>query len=130
MANITSFPDFMADWDRLLKSVRNAVTSLPDLSGLAGPLEALLDEGRELEATKAAARAQLSQGAKRTRALVPEGRAAASRLRAALKVHFGGHNEALVQFGIAPLRARRVPQPADPVPPSPLVQVVPVPSPK
>ena len=123
MANVTSFPDFMADWDRLLKSVRNAVATLPDLSGLAAPLEALLEEGRELEATKAAARAQLSQGAKRTRALVPEGRAAASRLRGALKVHFGGHNEMLVQFGITPLRARRVPQPADPAPPTPPVPV-------
>ncbi len=123
MPNVTSFPDFMADWDRLLKSIRNAAASLPDLSGLAGPLSALLDEARELEATKAAARAQLSQGAKRTRALIPEGRAAASRLRAALKVHFGGHNEDLVQFGITPLRARRVPKPADPVPPTPLVRV-------
>jgi hypothetical protein len=123
MANMSSFPDFMADWDRLLTSVRNNLASLPDLSGLLGPLDALLNESRELEATKAAARAQLSQGAKRTRALIPEGRAAASRLRAALKVHFGGHNEALVQYGVTPLRARRAPKPADPAPPTPVVAV-------
>ena len=48
MPNVSSFPDFMADWDRLLKSVRNNLASLPDLSGLLGPLDALLDEGREL----------------------------------------------------------------------------------
>jgi hypothetical protein len=123
MPDMTSFPDFTADWDRLLKAVRNNQAILPDLSGLAGPLETLLNEARELDAAKAAARAQLSQGAKRTRALVPEGRAAASRLRAALKAHFGGHNEMLVQFGITPLRARRVPQPADPPPPSPAVPI-------
>ena len=127
MPEMSSFPDFMADWDRLLKSVRNALAILPDFSGLLGPLDALLSEARELEASKAAARAQLSQGAKRTRALIPEGRAAASRLRSALKVHFGGHNEALVQFGITPLRARRVAKPADPAPPSP---PIPVPTPE
>jgi hypothetical protein len=124
---VSSFPDFTAYWDRMLKGVRNNQENLPDLSGLVGPLDALLEEARELEADKAEARALLSQAAKRTRTLVPEGRAAAARLRDALKVHFGGHNEALVQFGIAPLRARRAPKPADPEPPSP---PIPVPTPE
>ena len=127
MSEITSFPDFMADWDRLLKGVRNNQEILPDLSGLMGPLDVLLEEARDLDAAKAAARAQLSQAAKRTRAVIPEGRAAASRLRFALKAHFGGHNEILLEFGIAPLRARRQGQPADPPPPSP---PVPVPTPE
>lgn len=87
------------------------------------PLEAIVDEARDLDADKAAARAQLSQGAKRTRALIPEGRAAASRLRAALKAHFGGHSEMLVEYGITPVRTRRLRQPADPAPPIPPVQV-------
>jgi hypothetical protein len=127
MAKVSSFPDFMAYWDRLLKAVRNNQENLPDLSGLAGPLNALLNEARELEADKAEARSLLSKAAKRSRVLIPEGRAAAARLRDALKVHFGGHNEALVQFGIAPLRARRAPKPADPEPPSP---PIPVPTPE
>jgi hypothetical protein len=127
MPEISSFPDFLADWDRLVKGVDNNASTLPDFSGLVGPLEALLDEGKNLEADKAAAKAELSQGAKRTRTLVPEGRAAASRLRAALKAHFGGHNEKLVEFGIAPLRKRRLPQPVDPPPPSP---AIPVPEPE
>lgn len=126
MPNITSFPDFMADWDRLLKGIRNNQEILPDLSGLMGPLDVFLEEARDLDAAKAAARAQLSRAAKRTRAMIPEGRAAASRLRNALKAHFGGHDEILLQFGITPLRARRQPQPADPAPPSP----VPVPTPE
>jgi hypothetical protein len=124
---VSSFPDFMAYWDRLLMAVRNNQASLPDLSGLVGPLNALLNEARELEADKAEARSLLSQAAKRTRTLMPEGRAAAARLRDALKVHFGGHNEALVQFGVAPLRTRRAPKPADPAPPSP---PIPVPTPE
>ena len=124
MSEISSFADYMADWDLLIKGVNNK-TGLPDLSGLLGPLEDLLEEGRGLEVNKAAARSQLSQGAKRSRALVVEGRAAASRLRSALKAHFGGHNETLVEFGIVPLRKRRVPQPADPAPPNPPIAPLP-----
>lgn len=119
--NVSSFPDYMAYWDRLLKAVRNNQDILPDFSGLVGPLNSLLEEARELETDKAKARSLLSQSAKRSRILIPEGRAAAARLRDALKVHFGGHNEALVQFGVAPLRTRRVSKPADPAPPSPTV---------
>ena len=124
---VSSFPDFMAYWDRMLQAVRNNQADLPDLSGLVGPLNVLLDEARQLETDKAEARSLLSRAAKRTRALIPEGRAAAARLRDALKVHFGGHNEALVQFGVAPLRTRRAVKPADPEPPNP---PVPVPTPE
>jgi len=127
MPDINSFPDFMADWDRLIKAVDNNQQSLPDLAGLVGPLSAVLNEARDLHAIKAAARAQLGQGAKRTRILIPDGRAAASRLRAALVAHYGNHNEILVQFGITPVRSRRVRQQVDPPPPVP---PVPVPQPE
>jgi len=125
MPEISSFADFLADWDLLIKGVGNKGGSLPDLSGLVMPLEEILEEGRDQEADKAAARAQLSQGAKRTRGLVTEGRAAASRLRSALKAHYGGHSEVLVEFGVAPLRKRRAPQPADPAPPNPPIAPLP-----
>jgi hypothetical protein len=127
MPDVSSFPDFMADWDRLIKAVDKNQQLLPDLAGLVGPLEALLAEARDLDAAKAAAKAQLRQGSKRTRTLVPEGRAAASRVRAALVAHFGSHNEILGEFGVAPVRRRRVPQQPDPAAPSP---PVPVPKPE
>jgi hypothetical protein len=122
MSIASSFPDFMTDWTRLIKSIRNNQGSLPDLGELLLSLESILDEGKDLDAAKAAARAQLSQGAKRTRNLIPEGRAAASRLRAALKAHFGTHSEMLVEYGITPVRTRRLPQPADPTPTIPPTQ--------
>ena len=81
MSELSSFADYLADWDLLLKGVTNKGSALPDLTGLVAPVEGVLDEGRDLEADKAAARAQLSQAAKRSRALIVEGRAAASRLR-------------------------------------------------
>lgn len=111
--DVSSFPDFMADWSLLISAVENNSKTLPDLSGLLSPLKGFLAEARELDAVKAAARSQLSQGAKRTRTLVPEGREAATRLRDAIKVHFGSRNEKLVEFGIAPLRTRRRRRPAD-----------------
>ena len=123
MSEPSSFPDFMADWDLLIKGVRNK-PGLPDYSGLLEPLEEILEEAREVEAGKASARSLLSLGAKRSRALIVEGRAAASRLRSALKAHYGGHNETLVEFGVAPIRKRRTPQPADPPPPSPPIAPV------
>lgn len=128
MSEISSFADFLADWDLLIKGVNNNQNndpSMPNLTGLVTPLVGILDEGKDQEVSKAAARAQLSHGAKRTRALVTEGRAAASRLRSALKAHYGGHSEKLVEFGIAPLRKRRAPQPADPAPPNPPIAPVP-----
>ena len=122
-ANNRSFADFMAAWTRMLTAVENNQQLLPDLSGLVGPLFAFLTEARELDAAKAAARAQLRQGSKRSRSLIVEAQAAAARLRGALIAHFGNHNEILVEFGIAPVRARRVSQPEDPPPPSPPVAV-------
>lgn len=118
MVGPSSFADFMADWDLLIKGVRNK-PDLPDYTGLLEPLEEILEESRDMEAGKASARSLLSLGAKRSRSLIAEGRAAASRLRSALKAHYGGHNETLVEFGIAPIRKRRTPQPADPPPPNP-----------
>ncbi len=122
MPDINSFADYLADWDRLIKSILKNQDNLPDFSGLVGPLSALLEEARDLDVAKAAARSELRLGTKRTRTLIPEGRAAASRLRAALKAHFGGHNETLGQYGVTPLRKRRSPLPADPPPPSPVIE--------
>ena len=115
MSNASSYADYLADWERLLAAVNNNEEGLPDLMVQKIPLQDLLQEARELAARQDASKAQLRVDTKRRRALVPEGRAAASRLRAALKAHFGGHSERLVQYGVAPLRARRT-LPPDPIP--------------
>ena len=115
MSNASSYADYLADWERLLAAVNNNEEGLPDLMIQKIPLQDLLQEARDLAASQDASKAQLRVDSKRRRALVPEGRAAASRLRAALKAHFGGHSERLVQYGIAPLRARRA-LPPDPIP--------------
>ena len=115
MSNASSYADYLADWERLLAAVNNNEEGLPDLMVQKIPLQDLLQEARDLAARQDASKAQFRVDSKRRRALVPEGRAAASRLRAALKAHFGGHSERLVQYGVAPLRARRT-LPPDPIP--------------
>ena len=115
MSIVSSYADYLADWERLLLAVNNNEEGLPDLMIQKVPLEDLLQEAKDLAARQDASKAQFRVDSKRRRALVPEGRAAASRLRAALKAHFGGHSERLVQYGVAPLRARRA-LPPDPIP--------------
>ena len=107
MPNTTSFADFITDWERLLTAVTNNAAELPDLSLQAASLDGLLDEAKALGARQDASRSQLAADAKRRRELIFEGRAAASRLRSAIKGHLGGHNEKLVEFGARPIRQRR-----------------------
>lgn len=107
MPENTSFSDFITDWERLLTAVTNNEAGLPDLSLQKASLEYILQEAKEVSTRQDASRSQLAIDSKRRREVVFEGRAAASRLRAALKGVLGGHNEKLVEFGIRPIRQRR-----------------------
>jgi hypothetical protein len=107
MQQTASFADFIADWERLLTAVTNNETNLPDLSAQVGSLDYILQEAKAVSARQDASRAQLAADSKRRREVTFEGRAAASRIRSALKGHFGGHNEKLVEFGVRPGRQRR-----------------------
>jgi hypothetical protein len=107
MQQPSSFSDFITDWERLLAAVTNNETGLPDLSAQVGSLEAVLEEAKALGVRQDASRSQLAADSKRRREVIFEGRAAASRIRSALKGYFGGHNERLVEFGARPIRQRR-----------------------
>ncbi|MES1244604.1 MAG: hypothetical protein ABUT39_23560 [Acidobacteriota bacterium] len=114
MPEITSFADYVTDWERLLAAVANNEAGLPDLGPQRTSLEDILEEAKAVSTRQDASRSQLSADAKRRREILFEGRAAASRLRAALKGHFGGHNEKLVEFGARPIRQRRTAKLVDP----------------
>jgi hypothetical protein len=107
MQQTSSFSDFITDWERLLTAVNNNEASLPDLGPQKISLEDILQEAKDLGARQDASRSQLATDSKRRREVIFLGRAAASRLRSALKGYFGGHNEKLVEFGARPLRQRR-----------------------
>jgi hypothetical protein len=107
MQPTSSFSDFITDWERLLTAVSNNETGLPDLGPQKISLEDILQEAKDLGVRQDASRSQLAADSKRRREVIFQGRAAASRLRSALKGYFGGHNEKLVEFGVRPLRRRR-----------------------
>ena len=107
MESISSFSDFITDWERLITAVTNNEASLPEHEFQKRSLEDILQEAKDLGARQDASRSQLAADSKRRREIIFEGRAAASRLRSALKGHFGGHNEKLVEFGARPIRQRR-----------------------
>jgi hypothetical protein len=107
MPEITSFADFITDWERLLTAVTNNAPDLPDLGLQKTSLADILEEAKAVSTRQDASRSQLATDSKRRREIVFEGRAAASRLRSALKGVLGGHNEKLVEFGLRPIRRRR-----------------------
>jgi hypothetical protein len=107
MSEITSFADFVTDWERLTAAVTNNEANLPDLSLQKASLASILQEAKEVSTRQDASRSQLAVDSKRRREILFEGRGAASRLRSALKGALGGHNEKLVEFGLRPIRQRR-----------------------
>lgn len=109
-----SYADFIADWERLLAAVENNEASLPDLGLQRVSLDDILQEAKAVGTRQDASRSQSAADAKRRRELIFEGRAAASRLRAAIKGHLGGHNEKLLEFGARPIRQRRIAKLVDP----------------
>lgn len=118
MRGLKSFADYLADWERLILAVDNNGSQLPNLDLQLVPLQELLAEAKTIGARQDAARAQHATDSKRRRQIQFEGRAAASRLRAALKAHYGGHNEKLSEFGMRALRVRRA-STRNPEPPPP-----------
>jgi hypothetical protein len=114
MPEITSFADYVTDWERLLAAVANNEADLPDLGLQKVSLADILQEAKAVSTRQDASRSQLATDSKRRREIVFEGRAAASRLRSALKGVLGGHNEKLVEFGLRPIRRRRTTRLVDP----------------
>lgn len=114
MRNSKSFADFITDWERLLDAVENNEANLPDLGPQRVSLDDILQESKRVGTRQEASRSQSAADAKRRRELIFEGRAAASRLRSAIKGHLGGHNEKLVEFGARPIRQRRTVKLVDP----------------
>lgn len=126
-----SIADLILDWETLLANIRASVAGLPGLAAFIAPLEKLLADAKEMTVRVETAKGIKQQESQQRRALLLAGKDLTSRLRAALKAHYGLNNERLVEFGIVPIRARRArttaPQTAelpeapkpDPAPPSP-----------
>lgn len=112
-----SIADLILDWETLLAKIRASAAGLPGLEAFIAPLEKLLADAKELTARLETSRGIKQQESQQRRELLREGINLTSRIRSALKAHYGLQNERLVEFGIRPIRSRiraRTPQPEPP----------------
>jgi hypothetical protein len=123
----TSLADFVTDWEKLLKNVTDTAAELPDISVYKSALDPLLAGAKDSLAL--AARIGVKQQETKDRqALMKEGKEAASKLRLAIKAHFGPRSERLLQYGMNPLRKRVKAQDKEkpkPETPAPAIQLEP-----
>jgi hypothetical protein len=121
----TSLADFVTDWETLLKNVTDTATELPDLTVYSSALNQLLGQAKDSLALAAARIGVKQQETQDRQALMKEGKDAASKLRSAVKAHFGSRSERLLQYGMFPIRKRvkvaekEKPKPETPAPASP-----------
>lgn len=107
MPNTSSYADVVLDWERLLLAVQDNTDNLPESERLRAALQQHLDETRALKARQVSAAALRQRTTQELKVKLEEGRELAMRLRGTVRAGLGPRNEGLVQFGMAPLRARR-----------------------
>ncbi|HEY0513341.1 MAG TPA: hypothetical protein VGH73_15635 [Thermoanaerobaculia bacterium] len=118
MPNINSYADIFLAWENLVDSCTQNASSLAGAEPLRDELAAALAEVRtlknnqvNLEGTRQALTQQLQQS-------VTKGQETARKLRAFVKSRLGTKSEHLPQFGMIPIRKRKV-KPAAQTPPPP-----------
>jgi hypothetical protein len=93
-------------WERLLASMEANAEDFKTLETYRAQLKSKLDTAREASAHQAAMAATKQEATKSLQALLVEGRKLASFLRNGVKQHYGNRSEKLVEFGLAPFRAK------------------------
>lgn len=123
----TSIADLIVAWENVLTNVKANASEVPNLDVYTAPLEEILASAKDLNARLDNRIAVKQEESKERRVLMLQGKKQVSRVRAALKAHFGVDSERLIEFGARPIRPRSrknpltVPVPAAPPPvPSPV----------
>ena len=119
MPDITAQAKVFRDWEGLLGAVERNTATLPGVDGLRSALENTLALAKDLK-LKQEGFAGSKQGiTEQLQQTVHDGRETARMLRAFVKSHLGAHSEALKEYGIAPIRTRKLPKPKTPELPPP-----------
>lgn len=113
----SSIAQSLVGWEAALANVKANAPDLPDLGIYTALLEKLLVEAKDLTAQLDSQQGKKQQLTKDRRQLMKEGTEAVSRLRAALKAHYGPKSERLIDYGARPLRSRGRKAPAEKNPP-------------
>src|SRR5215208_1174243 len=106
MPSLTSHSKLLRDWEALLAAVEVNAGSLPFIEPLRAELERHLAEAKLLKTRQQSARAERQRLTQMVEEVFADGREVMMHLRQGILAQLGLRNERLVEFGIAPLRAR------------------------
>jgi hypothetical protein len=106
MAREPKYGATLNGWERLLTSMEANPDDFKAFEDYRAKLKSMLDTARETSAQQAAMAATKQEASKNLQALLVEGRKLANFLRNGVKQHYGNRSEKLVEFGLAPLRAK------------------------
>jgi hypothetical protein len=118
MAKPRSIADQLNDWEKMVTNVDANRAELPDLEAYRGPLDQVLGETKALDARIQIRVGVKQQESKDRREMLRTGRFFASKLRSALRAHYGFQSERLKDYGIEPIRTGKK-QPKQPEKPQP-----------
>jgi predicted nucleic acid-binding Zn-ribbon protein len=103
------FIDHLAAWDLLVATLKARQHDIPYLESHRTQLEAAVADLRALQSTRDELAMQLQQGTQTLRAIVAQAEDLASRLRSAVRGHYGRHSDKLREFGLKPAQRYRKP---------------------
>jgi hypothetical protein len=103
----TSIADTLIEWEKLLANIKANGAEVPNLEIYTAPLEQALTEARDITARLDIRNGVKQQDSRDRKATLKRGVAAAARVRAALKAHYGLDSERLTDYGARPLRPRK-----------------------
>jgi hypothetical protein len=106
MPNLNSLADQFLDWDRMLQAFLDNAEVLAPAEPQRAALEKTLQAARDLKARQESHAAVRQETTQSLDGLIKQGREEARRLRGMVKGLLGTKNERLVQFRVAPIRAR------------------------
>jgi hypothetical protein len=95
-------------WELLSTSMEANAAQFPNLEESRVQLTQTLGQARELVVQQAALTADKQEVSKRLRVLLGEGRKLATFLRFGVKQKLGNRSERVIEFGLRPLRPRKV----------------------
>ena len=101
-----SIAQALVGWENALVNVKSNAPDLPDLGVYTGALEKVLVDAKDLSARLESQIGKKQQLAKDRQALMKAGALAVTRLRLALKAHYGPSSERLIDYGSRPVRPR------------------------
>lgn len=102
----SSIADQMVDHENLIVTAKASAAEVPGIATYIAPLEEVLADLKDLNPRLETRKGVKQQEVQERKVLLKKARDLASRIRAALKAHFGLDNERLVEFGALPIRPR------------------------